>query len=167
MKVYLSQLAGAREKNAYDQAGRVAWQGLRGGGFSGTALGADPRTGQRAPTQEPALSKAKRVSARVFPLSWPAWPGLSWFWVAGSPALPRRVPVWFLSSSCFFPLAAGVTFQLPAGGTSGQAHGHQPKYRPFQGISLFGLCFNLDLAYGVASVLTDKGRVCRGGVRFR
>ena len=46
----------------------------KGGGFSGTALGGsaalpsgtDPRTGQRAPTQEPAISKAKSGSARVF-----------------------------------------------------------------------------------------------------
>ena len=46
----------------------------KGGGFSSAALegsvalpsGADPRTGQRAPTQGPAITKAKRVSARVF-----------------------------------------------------------------------------------------------------
>ena len=48
----------------------------KGGGFSSAALegsvalpsGANPRTGQRAPTQGPAITKAKRVSARVFRL---------------------------------------------------------------------------------------------------
>ena len=130
--------------------------------------GADPRTGQRAPTQEPALPlRQNKFLPRSSPCPGLPVPGLSWFLVAGSPALPRRVPVWFLSSSCFFPLAASVTFQLPAGGTSGQAHGHRPKNRPSQSISLFALCFNLDFAYGVASVLTDRGRVCRGDVRFR
>ena len=145
----------------------------KGGGFSGAALegsvalpsGADPRTGQRAPTQGPALQKrAKRVSALVPGLP---VPGLSWSRVAGSPALPLRVPVSLLSSSCFFPLAAGVTFQLPAGGTSGQTQGHRPKNRSLLGIPPYAVFFNLDFAYGAASVLTDRGRVCRGGVRFR
>ena len=67
----------------------------------------------------------------------PPVPGLSWFRFAGSPALPLRVPVCFCSASCLFSLAAGVTFQLPAGGTSGQAqNGHRPKNRnwaPTQG----------------------------------
>ena len=99
-------------------------------GSAALPSGAVPRTVQRAPTQEPALQKkAKRVSALVPGLP---VPGLSWFQVAGSPALPLRVPVCFCSASCFFLLAAGVTFQLPAGGTSGQTQGHRPKNRPFQ-----------------------------------
>ena len=39
-------------------------------------------------------------------------------------------------------LAAGVTFQLPAGGTSGQAQGHRPKNRygaPTQGPAFTGI----------------------------
>ena len=67
--------------------------------------GADPRTGQRAPTQGPALSNAIVFLpwCLVFSLSWLAVSGLPWFQVAASPVPPLR-----------------VTFQLPAGGTSGQ-----------------------------------------------
>ena len=109
-------------------------------GFSSAALGrrpqnrakgADPRTGTP--------KEAKRVSALV---PGPPVPGLSWFRFAGSPALPLRVPVCFCSASCFFSLAAGVTFQLPAGGTSGQAQNrHRPKNRnwaPTQGPAFSG-----------------------------
>ena len=136
-----------------NQAGRVAWQVLTRGtpldhscgrvaklalerrrvqqrcprGFSSAAT--------RAPTPEPDKgrrpknrhsSKAKSASARVFCLL----PVLAFF-CRGFPgsrslvlwALPLRVPVCFGSASCFFLLAAGVTFQLPAGGTSGQIQG--------------------------------------------
>ena len=88
----------------------------------------EPCKGRR-PKNRHSKKRAKRVSALVLGLP---VPGLSWFRVAGSPALPLRVPVWPLSSSCFFPLAAGVTFQLLEGGTSGQTQGHRPKNRPFQ-----------------------------------
>ena len=107
--------------------------------------GTDPRTGQRAPTQEPALLLSETCFCPGV-LSPPCpglpVPGLSWFRVAGSPALPLRVPVCFCSASCFFLLAAGVTFQLPAGGTSGQAQGHRPKNRyraPTQGPAFTGI----------------------------
>ena len=134
------------------RAGRVTWQVLvrgkpltklvespgrdsKGGGFSGTALGrrpqnrakgADPRTGN--------LKGEKCFCPSVLSSPCPGLPvpGLSWFRVAGSPALPLRVPVCFGSASCFFLLAAGVTFQLPAGGTSGQVSflfGRRPKNR--------------------------------------
>ena len=77
---------------------------LQGGGFSSAALegsaalpsGAVPRTVQRAPTQEPALQK----KAKRFPSWCPGLPvpGLSWFRVSGSPALPLRFPVCFCSA---------------------------------------------------------------------
>ena len=142
-----------------DQAGRVAWQVLTRGtplnhscgrvaklalekrrrvqqrcprGFSSAALGhrpqnrakgADPRTGN--------LKGEKCFCPGVLspPCPGPPVPGLSWFRVSGSPALPLRVPLCFGSATCFFLLAAGVAFQLPAGGTSGQAQGHRPKNR--------------------------------------
>ena len=85
--------------------------------------GAGPRTGQRAPTQGPALSNAKRVSALVSCLLSVLACRVGASLVPGS-LLLRSCPGGFLfvlcSASCFFPLAAGVTFQLPAGGTSGQ-----------------------------------------------
>ena len=104
----------------------------KGGGFSSAALGhrpqnrakgADPRTGN--------LKGEKCFCPGVLSSPCPGLPvpGLSWFRVPGSPALPLRVPVCFGSASFFFQLAAGVAFQLPAGGTSGQAQGHRPKNR--------------------------------------
>ena len=113
-------------------------------GSAALPSGTDPRTGQRAPTQEPALLKGETCFCPgVLSSSCPGLPvlGLSWFRVAGSPVLSRRVPVWLLSSSCFFPLAVGVTFQLPAGGTSGQAQGHRPKKRAFRGIPPYAVFF--------------------------
>ena len=78
----------------------------------------------------------------VSSLSWPASAGA--FLVPGRWFL-RPCPFGFLfvfgSASCFFILAAGVTFQLPAGGTSGQAQGHRPKNRyraPTQGPAFSG-----------------------------
>ena len=136
--------------------GRVTWQVLmrgkplttvvdehsKGGGFSSAALGhrpqnrakgADPRTGN--------LKGEKCFCPGVLSSTCPGLPvpGLSWFRFAGSPALPLRVPLCFGSASCFFLLAAGVAFQLPAGGTSGQAQWHRPKNRhraPTQGPAL-------------------------------
>ena len=56
---------------------------------------------------------------------------------------PFGFPFVFCSASCFFLLAAGVTFQLQAGGTSGQSQGHRPKNRyraptPTQGPAFSG-----------------------------
>ena len=79
-------------------------------------------------------------------------PGLSWFRVAGSPALLLRVPVCFVPPGVSFYWPAGVAFQLPAGGTSGEAQGHRPKNRPFL-VSLFTqyfLPFLCDVRGGVA-----------------
>ena len=98
-------------------------------GSAALPSGAVPRNVQRAPTQEPALQKRRNVFLLWFLARLCL---VSWFRVAGSPALPLRVPVCFCSASCFFLLAAGVTFQLPAGGTSGQTQGHRPKNRPSQ-----------------------------------
>ena len=93
----------------------------------------------RAPTPEPGKgrrpknrhsSKAKRLLPVLACLCW-GFPG------SGSLVLP---PCSFgflfvlVPATCFFLLAAGVTFQLPAGGTSGQAQGHRPENRPFLGI---------------------------------
>ena len=69
-----SHLAGAHERQAFDhRCGRVAKLALerrrvqqRCPRAPALPSGTDPRTGQRAPTQEPAISKAKSVSARVF-----------------------------------------------------------------------------------------------------
>ena len=147
----------------------------KGGGFSSAALegsvalpsGADPRTGQRAPTQGPAITKAKRVSARVsclFPVLACLCRGLP-----GSGSLGFSGPA--PSGSClafvlFLFLSFGRGRHVPAP-TSGQTQGHRPKNRFFLGIPPYAVFFNLDFAYGAASVLTDRGRVCRGGVRFR
>ena len=129
----------------------------KGGGFSGAALGhrpqnrakgADPRTGQRAPTQEPAISKAKSVSARVFCLL-PVLACLCRGFPGSGSLVLRPCPFGFLlvvvPPDVSFPLAAGVTFQLPAGGTSGQAQGHRPKNRPFLGIPLYAVFFAFSL----------------------
>ena len=99
----------------------------------------EPSNKERAPTQEPALSKRNvfRPWCPVFALAWLAAPVL--FWVLFSQARFRLVPVCLCSFSCFFPLAAGVTFQLPEGGTSGQTQGHPPKnwyWAPTQGPGL-------------------------------
>ena len=95
--------------------------------------GADPRTGQRAPTQEPDNLKGETCFCPGV-LSSPC-PGLQCRGFPGSGSLVlRSCSGGFLfvlcSASCFFPLAAGVTFQLPAGGTSGQVSflfGRRPK----------------------------------------
>ena len=104
--------------------------------------GADPRTGykQRAPTQEPALVKVKRV------LPW--CPGL---FLSGL-GLPFVCAGFFfglgllglLLCPCVFwlVLAVGVAFQLPGGRDVGSVFfsfsvdGHRPEYRLFQ-VSLY------------------------------
>ena len=107
----------------------------------------------RAPTPEPGKghrpknrhsSKAKRVSALVSCL-FPVLACLCRGFPGSGSLVLRPCPFGFLfvfcSASCFFLLAAGVTFQLPAGGTSGQAQGHRPKNRyraPTQGPAFSG-----------------------------
>ena len=82
--VWSSRQAGAHERKAFDQFGRVAKLALKAEGSVALPSGADPRTeqsihsvcvhraptlvpsnGERAPSQEPVRSKAKRVSALV------------------------------------------------------------------------------------------------------
>ena len=100
----------------------------KGGGFSSAALGGsaalpsgtDPRTGQRAPTQEPAISKAKSGSARVFCLL----PVLA---CAGAFLVPGR---WFSgpapSGSCLFFVPPDVSFYWPrASRSSSQREGRR------------------------------------------
>ena len=119
----------------------------KGGGFSSAALGGsaalpsgtDPRTGQRAPTQEPAISKAKSGSARVFCLL----PVLACL-CRGSPGsgslVLRPCPFGFL----FVFVPPDVSFYWPrASRSSSQREGRRVKRRgtdprtgPFQ-VSLY------------------------------
>ena len=93
--------------------------------------GADPRIEQRAPTLEPNCVSSLVSGFRL---------GLAGCAGSFSGVLFSR------ARSCLFLflfllLAAGVTFQLPAGGTSGQTQGHPPKNRywaPTQGPVLSG-----------------------------
>ena len=134
--------------------GRVTWQGLmrgtpldhrlevelpswhsKGGGFSGTALGHRPQN--RAKGTDPRTGTLKRETCFCPGVLSSLCPGLPCRGFPGSRSLVlRSCPGGFLfvlcPASCFFPLAAGVTFQLPAGGTSGQVSflfGRRPKNR--------------------------------------
>ena len=94
----------------------------------------EPSNKERAPTQELVLSK------RNFS-PWPGWLRRFFFWVLFSRSQSRLVLVCFLFLLLFRSMAAGVTFQLPEGGTSGQTQGHEPKNRywaPTQGRALSG-----------------------------
>ena len=119
----------------------------KGGGFSSAALGGsaalpsgtDPRTGQRAPTQEPATSKAKRVSARVFCLFPVLACLLRGFPGSGSLVL-RPCPFGFLFVSfrlMFLFLGRGRHVPAPSGrdvGLSAGAPTQEPalsRYPPF------------------------------------
>ena len=88
------------------------------------ARGAVPRTGTH-----------KSEMCFGFGLRCPACPGSpGWGFFLGLGSLvPFPGPCVFLSffpfSFCFFSLTAGVTFQLPEGGTSGQSLGRRPKNR--------------------------------------
>ena len=111
----------ALRRYAFDQYGRVASLGLK----------------RRAPTLEPALPKRNvfRPWCPVFALAWLAAPVP---FLECSFAGPGPVCFLFL----FLLLAAGVTFQLLEGGTSGQTQGHRPKNRfwaPTQGPALSGI----------------------------
>ena len=132
----------------------------KGGGFSSAALGGsaalpsgtDPRTGQRAPTQEPALLKGETCFCPgVLSSPCPGLPvaGLSWFRVAGSPALPLRVPVCFVPPDVSFhwPRASRSSSQregrrVKRRGTDPRTGtGHRPKDRLFSGTPL-RTCFS-------------------------
>ena len=108
----------------------------KGGGFSSAALegsaalpsGTDPRTGQRAPTQEPALQKGEKCFCPgVLSLPCPGLPlpGLSWFRVAGSPALPLRVC--FLFRLMFLSTGRGRHVPAPSGRDVGSSSGTDPR----------------------------------------
>ena len=160
-QLWSSHLAGAHERQAFDhRCGRVAKLALERRrvqqrcprGFSSAALGhrpqnqakgADPRTGT------PQKRNVFLPGCSVFSLSWPACAGaflVPGLWFSG-PA--PSVSCLFCSARCFFLLAAGVTFQLPAGGTSGQAQkGHRPKNRyraPTQGPAFSGISLRTTL----------------------
>ena len=92
-----SRQAGAHERNAFDQYGRVAK-------LVALFWGADPRTEQRAPTQEPAPGHNRNVFrpwCPVFALAWLAAPvpflGCSF---------PRPGPVCFCSGFFYWPRAS-------------------------------------------------------------
>ena len=124
----------------------------KGGGFSSAApggsaalpSGTDPRTGQRAPTQEPALLKGETCFCPgVLSSPCPGLPvaGLSWFRVAGSPALPLRVPVCFVPPDVSFPWPRASSRsssrregrRVKRRGTDPRTGtGHRPKDRLFQ-----------------------------------
>ena len=117
--------AGALERDAFDHRLEVEspCRDSKGGGFSGSALGRRPQNRTKGADPGPALSNAKRVFCPGVLSS--LCPGLPCRGFPGSGSLLlRSCPGGFLfvlcPASCFFPLAAGVTFQLPAGGTSGQ-----------------------------------------------
>ena len=117
----------------------------KGGGFSSAALGSsaalpsgtDPRTGQRAPTQEPALQKRRKEflpgGVLFSPCPGLPVPGLSWFRVAGSPALPLRVSCLFLFRLMFlfyWPRASRSSFRRE--GRRVKRRGTDPRTGPFQ-----------------------------------
>ena len=170
------------------RAGRVTWQGL----MRGTPL--DHRCGRvakpalerrrvqwhcpRAPTLEPGKghrpknrhsSKAKRVSALVSCLI-PVLACLCRGFPGSGSLVLRPCPFGFLfvfcSASCFFLLAAGVTFQLPAGGTSGQARtgtGRRPNNQLFQVPSMYDfLAYLVGLTCSFPCTLLFIFRVCFG-----
>ena len=94
----------------------------KGGGFSGTALGRRPQN--RTKGADPRTGTLKRETCFC--------PGVLSSLCPGLPCRASQVPgrcfsgpaaagsCLFCSASCLFPLAAGVTFQLPGRGTSGQ-----------------------------------------------
>ena len=156
--LWSSHLAGAHERHAFDQAGRVAKLALKKAEGS-VALpsgadprteqsetqclcsqGADPRTEQQRKGADPRTGSLNAKSETIL---------VSCF----LPVLAGCAGVFFLDSgrrfscpgpcvflSVFLPsfLAVGVMFQLPAGWTSGQTHVRRPKNWPFQ-VSSFTL----------------------------
>ena len=123
-------------------------------GFSSAALGRRPQN--RTTGADPRTGNHKGETCfcpGVLSSPCPGLPvaGLSWFRVAGSRALPLRVPVWLLSSSCFFPLAAAP---------SGRDVGSNSKNRSFQ-VSPFTWYFLTQRS------LCPDWRSVRGSVRVR
>ena len=112
--------------------------------------GADPRTERRAPTPEPVVSKrkVKRPWCPVSCLCWLAVPG---FFLVSVRWLSCWVPAWFLSvfsfSFCLFPLAAGVTFQLPDGRDVG-SNARAPTQETVQGADPRTGFYRYPSAYG-------------------
>ena len=138
---------GAQERNAFDH--------LFGGPVP---VGTEKAEGSvhcpRAPTQEPSKglrphnrhSQKRKVKRSWCPVvACPGWPGWGFF-----PGLVSLVlfsgPCVFLSvfsfSVCFFPLAAGVTFQLPDGrdvGSNARAPTQEPVEAPTQEPAFSGI----------------------------
>ena len=121
----------------------------KGGGFSGTALGhrpqnrakgADPRTGN--------LKGEKWFCPGVLSSPCPGLPvpGFSWFRVAGSPALPLRVPLFFVPPhvSFYWPRASRSSSRREGrrgkrrGTDPRTGTGRRPKDQLFQVPSMYG-----------------------------
>ena len=114
----------------------------KGGGFSSAALGGsaalpsgtDPRTGRRAPTPEPAISKVKSVSALVscLLLSWPACAGaflVPGLWFSGPAPSGSCL---FLFRLVFLSAGRGRHVPAPSGRDVGSSSG-APTQEPVRG----------------------------------
>ena len=150
--LWSGHLAGAHERQAFDQAGRVALAGTqkrrRVQWHCPRAPTPEPGKGRRPKNRQSQRRKVFLPGCPVSFLSWPAccrgFPG------SGSLVLrplSLRVPcLVFVPPDVSFLLAAGVTFQLPAGGTSGQAQGHRPEEPALSRYpSLRGICLTFSL----------------------
>ena len=130
-----SRLAGAHERHAFEPQ---LWSSCHAGtrkaeGSAALPSGTDPRTGRRAPTQEPAISKAKSVSARcsVFSLSCPA---CAWSLLVPVRGFPGPAPsgsflFWF--RLVFLSTGRGRRVPAPSGrdvGSSARAPTQEPAF---------------------------------------
>ena len=122
----------------------------KGGGFSSAALGhrpqnrakgADPRTGN--------LKGEKCFCPGVLSSPCPGLPvpGLSCFRVAGSPALPLRVPACFLFRLMFLSTGRGRHVPAPSGRDVGSNAGAPTQEPALSRYPLYAVRFNLDFAY--------------------
>ena len=145
-QLWSSHLAGAHERHAF---GPQLWTSCQAGtrkaeGSAALPSGTDPRTGQRAPNQEPALLKGETCfcpGVLSSPCPGLPVPGLSWFRFTGSPALPLLlVPLCFVPPDVSFPWprASRSSSQREGrrvkrrGTDSRTGTGHRPKDRLFQ-----------------------------------
>ena len=144
--------------------------------FAPLPSGAVPRTVQRAPTQEPAISKAKSGSETCV-LSSPCpglpVPGLSWFQVAGFSGPAPSGSCLFLFRLMFLSTGRGRHVPAPSGRDVGSSAGAPTQEPAFSGIPLHLVLFNLVFAYSAASVLIGEVSEAavyecgRGGERSR
>ena len=155
-----SHLAGAHERHAF---GPQLWTSCPAGtrkaeGSAVLPSGTDPRTGQRAPTQEPAISKAKSVSARVFCLL-PVLACLCLVSPGSGSRVPRPCPFGFL----FVLVPPHVSFywrgrRVPApGGRDVGSSAVATTQEPAQGADPKTGSFRYPSAYGFVVYLVAPG----------